>query len=54
LRTDGVDPRLLAAAIRYYVEHPEHRPAIGTQAEYDRLMAELLNSPTAAIADRWR
>jgi hypothetical protein len=54
LRTDSVDPRLLAAAIRYYGDRPEHRPAIGTRAEYDRLMAALLDAPAAAIAGRWR
>ncbi|WP_158073959.1 hypothetical protein [Micromonospora sp. CB01531] len=41
LRTDNVDARFLAAAIRHYVCHPEHRAAIGSQAEYRRLLAEL-------------
>lgn len=54
LRTRDIDPRLVTAAIRYYVAHPEHRPAIGTQAEHDRLLPLLLESPAAAIADRWR
>jgi hypothetical protein len=53
LRTQDIDPRLITAAIRHYVAHPEHRPEIGTQTEHDRLMPLLLNSP-AAIADRWR
>lgn len=34
-----VHPWLLAGAIRWYAEHPEHRTAIGTQAEHDRLIA---------------
>lgn len=54
LHTDEIDPRLITAAIRYYVAHPEHRPAIGTQAEHDRLLPVLLDSPAAAIAERWR
>ncbi|MEW2331164.1 hypothetical protein AB0880_25560 [Micromonospora chersina] len=41
LRTDGVDARFLAAAIRHYVRHPEQRAAIGAQAEYRRLIAAL-------------
>ena len=44
LRTDAIDPRFLCAAIRYYTAHPEHRPAIGTQAEYERVLPHLLNS----------
>ncbi|KKJ95512.1 hypothetical protein [Micromonospora sp. HK10] len=36
-----VAPDFLAAAIRYYVAHPEHRAAIGTAQEYDRLQREL-------------
>lgn len=54
LRTQDIDPRLITAAIRYYVAHPEHRPAIGTRAEHDRLMTLLLDSPAAAVGDRWR
>lgn len=49
LRTPDIDPRLVTAAIRHYVRHPEHRPAIGTRAEYDRLMAQLLGSPTTTV-----
>ncbi|MEU9739566.1 hypothetical protein AB0E12_10300 [Micromonospora chersina] len=41
VRTDSVDARFLAAAIRHYVGHPEHRAAIGSQAEYRRLLADL-------------
>jgi len=33
------------------VAHPEHRPAIGTRAEYDRLMSLFLDSQSVA-ADR--
>ena len=54
LRTEAVDPRLITGAIRFYNAHPEHRPAIGTEGEYDRLMRGLLHSPSDAIADRWR
>ncbi|MGI5524080.1 hypothetical protein ACQEUX_24530 [Micromonospora sp. CA-259024] len=41
LRTDNVDAGFLAAVIGHYVSHPEHRAAIGTQVEYERLRAEL-------------
>ncbi|MET8359718.1 hypothetical protein [Micromonospora sp. NPDC005171] len=41
LRTDIVDPGFLAAVIGHYVTHPEHRAAIGSHAEYERLRAEL-------------
>lgn len=34
-----IDPAFLAEAIRWYAEHPEHRAAIGTPAELDRLVA---------------
>lgn len=36
-----VHPRLMAAAIRWYAEHPEDRAAIGTSAEHERLRAAL-------------
>jgi hypothetical protein len=39
-----VDPAFLANAIRHYVEHPEHRAAIGTAEELSRL--ELLAPST--------
>ncbi|SCL62085.1 hypothetical protein [Micromonospora chersina] len=32
-----VAPALLAAAIQHYATHPQHRAAIGSPAEYDRL-----------------
>ncbi|RZT80629.1 hypothetical protein EV382_3885 [Micromonospora violae] len=47
LRTDIVDAGFLAAAIGYYVAHPEHRAAIGGQAEYDRLRAALSGGEAA-------
>jgi hypothetical protein len=53
LHTQDIDPRFITAAIRYYVAHPEHRLAIGTRAEHDRLIRLLLDSP-AAIGDRSR
>lgn len=54
LHTRDIDPRLITAAIRHYVCHPEHRPAIGTEVEYNRLMSQLLSSPAAAVADQWK
>jgi hypothetical protein len=36
-----VHPWVLADAIRYYVDHPDRRAAIGTHAEHDRLLADL-------------
>ncbi|WCN80162.1 hypothetical protein [Micromonospora sp. LH3U1] len=36
-----VDPAFLADTIRHYVEHPEHRSAIGTRHELDRLREAL-------------
>ncbi|MET7963139.1 hypothetical protein [Micromonospora zamorensis] len=41
LRTDNVDAGFLDAVIEHYVDHPEHRAAIGSQAEHERLLAEL-------------
>jgi hypothetical protein len=35
----------LAAAIRYYVAYPQHRAAIGTQSEHDRLLHALAGRP---------
>ncbi|GAA2372917.1 hypothetical protein GCM10010170_075370 [Dactylosporangium salmoneum] len=37
----AVHPWFLADAIRWYAEHPEHRAAIGTDAEHQRLITEL-------------
>ncbi|MGK5445676.1 hypothetical protein ACSNN7_28170 [Micromonospora sp. URMC 105] len=34
-----VDRAFLAATVRHYVEHPEHRSAIGTAPELERLRA---------------
>jgi hypothetical protein len=36
-----VHPSFLANAILFYVDTPERRDAIGTRAEYERLLAEL-------------
>jgi hypothetical protein len=44
LRTHAIEPRFLCAAVRYYTAHSEHRPAIGTPAEYERVLPLLLNS----------
>jgi len=37
----NVHPWFLADAIRWYANHPEHRAAIGTDAEHDRLVGAL-------------
>jgi hypothetical protein len=37
----------LADAIRNYVNHPQHRAAIGTQAEHDRLRHALASRPSS-------
>ena len=41
LRTDDVDARFLAGAIRFYAHRPAHRAAIGTAAGYGRLIGSL-------------
>ncbi|HZM79337.1 MAG TPA: hypothetical protein VFC19_26700 [Candidatus Limnocylindrales bacterium] len=43
-----VQPWLVADAIRWYVEHPEDRAAIGTEAEHARLLAALGAAEAAA------
>ncbi|MER7457253.1 hypothetical protein [Micromonospora sp. NPDC126480] len=45
LRDLDVAPPLLAAAVTHYVRHPEHRAAIGTPEEYDRLRRALGGTP---------
>jgi hypothetical protein len=45
LLTDSMDQDLAAQTIRYYTTHPEHRPAIGTRTEYDRLLSEISEPP---------
>ena len=45
LQIDSVHPWFIADVIRHYGNHPEHRHAIGTPAEYHRLLHEL-NQPT--------
>lgn len=47
LSIGNVHPWFIADAIRYYATYPEHRAAIGTQAEYERLVATL-NGPGPA------
>ncbi|MCW3820673.1 hypothetical protein ONA91_40235 [Micromonospora sp. DR5-3] len=37
LPTDSIDAQFLADAIRHYALHPEHRAAIGTEREHQRL-----------------
>jgi hypothetical protein len=37
----AIHPGFLASAIRYYVDHPEHREQIGTPQELDRLRTDL-------------
>lgn len=51
LLTDNIDQELAAQVIRYYTTHPEHRPAIGTRAEYDRLLSEISEPPSAPDRD---
>jgi hypothetical protein len=46
----AADPAELAAAINQYVANPEHRPAIGTVTELDRLRATLAPPSTPVIA----
>ncbi len=54
LHTEDIDPRFLCTAIRYYIAHPEHRSAIGTHDEYERVVPHLLGSldwsPTHDVA----
>ncbi|MCZ7435241.1 hypothetical protein O7598_02425 [Micromonospora sp. WMMC241] len=38
---DSVEPRFLAAVVSHYVAHPQHRTAIGTPDEYQRLLTHL-------------
>jgi len=51
LMTDNIDQELAAQVIRYYTTHPERRPAIGTRAEYDRLLSEISEPPSAPGPD---
>ncbi|TQS46863.1 hypothetical protein [Cryptosporangium phraense] len=46
LTLDGIfiDRQFLAAALRYYAEHPDARPTIGTADSYHRLLTALTNS----------
>ncbi|MFU8855177.1 hypothetical protein ACNAW0_30085 [Micromonospora sp. SL1-18] len=46
LRIDNIHPWFLADTIRHYVDHPQHRPAIGEPAEYQRLWHALMSAPT--------
>ncbi len=46
LRIDNVHPWFIADTIRHYVDHPQHRAAIGEPAEYQRLRQALASSPT--------
>lgn len=44
IQSSLVNQVFLAEVIRYYVEHPEHRAAIGTAVGYDRLRADLADT----------
>ncbi len=46
LRIDNIHPWFIADTIRHYVDHPQHRAAIGEPAEYQRLLHALTSSPT--------
>ncbi|WP_238005337.1 hypothetical protein KZZ52_17515 [Dactylosporangium sp. AC04546] len=41
IRTDAVNALFLADAIHHYLVNPQHRQAIGTQAEYEDLLSTL-------------
>jgi hypothetical protein len=45
LNVSNIDPVLAAKIIQYYTTRPEHRAAIGTPAEYERLLTEIHDSP---------
>jgi hypothetical protein len=54
LRPDGVWQRGITGrlvVVGYYAAHPGHRAAIGSRAEYDRVMPHLLG-PAAAAGGR--
>ncbi|WP_432978961.1 hypothetical protein [Dactylosporangium sp. CA-233914] len=44
IRTDAVNALFLANAIHYYLVNPQHRQAIGTEAEYDDLRSALFRT----------
>jgi hypothetical protein len=46
LSIDNVAAWFIADAIRHYATHPEHRAAIGTEAEYGRLLDAIRNELT--------
>ncbi|MDG4821699.1 hypothetical protein O7635_07510 [Asanoa sp. WMMD1127] len=50
LKLLDIHPWFLADAIRHYAAHPEHRAAIGTPAEHDRLRRHLLAGGAPAQA----
>ncbi len=45
LGTGNVDRALAARVIAHYVAHPEHRTAIGSHAEYERVLRETRDAP---------
>jgi len=49
---DGANIAFVVAAISHYAAHPEHRGAIGTPAELDRLRAALPAPPGVPLMDR--
>ncbi|TYB34857.1 hypothetical protein FXF50_26245 [Micromonospora sp. AP08] len=53
LSIDNIAGWFVADAIRHYVTHPEGRAAIGTEAEYDRLLHAIGNEPTDAPTRPW-
>lgn len=48
LAVAALDSRFLAFAVHEYAHHPEHRAAIGTEAEWARLTAEWKNQSTGS------
>ena len=48
---DTVHPWFIADVVRHYAGHPEHRAAIGTAEEYDRLRTQLAGETEPAYPD---
>jgi hypothetical protein len=47
--TTATDANYLALAIDHYVTHPEHRPAIGTPADFQRLNTSLAGAAGSGV-----
>ncbi|GGN13593.1 hypothetical protein FHR83_003759 [Actinoplanes campanulatus] len=54
LATWNIDSTFLARVIQEYADHPEHRPAIGTEAELRRLLDQLaLSAVPTRVRPPW-